>query len=302
MGRIRIGLSSWTDKSLIDSGKFYPRGVDDAEGRLRFYVSEFPDLVEVNSTYYGLPSERNSLAWVQRTPDDFLFDVKMFSLLTNHPTQPRALPKDMLALLPENVRTKAQIYLRDAPPELAGEVMERFVRALQPLQQAGKLGAILGQFPNWFHPNQTSIDHIAWCRDHLGGYRMAVEFRNGMWMAGATRDQTLAFLKEHGIAYVCVDEPQGYVSSVPPLAAVTSAELAYVRFHGRRGEMWEKTGATVQERTMYVYSESELKEWVPKIERLADGAREVHVLLNTNYEDHAVINARQLKLFLEEGS
>jgi len=77
MGRIRIGLSSWTDKSLLESGKFYPPGVDDAEGRLRYYASRFPDLVEVNSTYYALPSERNAFYWDQRTADDFVFDIKM---------------------------------------------------------------------------------------------------------------------------------------------------------------------------------------------------------------------------------
>jgi uncharacterized protein YecE (DUF72 family) len=298
MGSIRIGLSSWTDKSLIESGKFYPAGMTDAEGRLRYYVSQFPRLVEVNSTYYGLPSERNAIAWAERTPDDFLFDVKMFSLLTQHPTQPRSLPKDMLQALDAGVRAKEQIYLNQVPPAIAGEIMKRFVAALTPLRAAGKLGAILLQFPRWFKAGRPALEHIAWCQEQLGDLRAAVEFRSADWLSDAKRADTLAFLKERRLTYVCVDEPQGLASSMPPLAVATTPQLAYVRFHGRRAGVWEKAGASVQERTQYVYSEAELREWVPKLRALAAEAEDVHVLMNTNFEDHAVLNARQLRLLL----
>jgi len=298
MGRIRIGLSSWTDKSLIECGRFYPPGINASESRLRFYAQQFPDLVEVNSTYYGLPAERNSALWAERTPADFLFDVKMFSLITQHPTQPRSLPRDLAAKLDEETRKKAQIYLNQLPAEIGEEVIARFVQALRPLQHAGKLGAILFQFPRWFRAGRPSMEHIAWCQERLADYRMAVEFRSADWLSDAQRASTLAFLRERGITYVCVDEPQGLASSVPPLTAVTAPALAYVRFHGRRRDAWEKPGVSVQERTQYLYQESELREWVPKIRALAQEADEVHVLINTNYEDYPVINARQLRLLL----
>jgi uncharacterized protein YecE (DUF72 family) len=177
--------------------------------------------------------------------------------------------------------------------------MAAFVSALRPLHANGKLGAILLQFPHWFYPGQSSIEHIRWCKQRLADYRVAVEFRNSHWLEAEHRDSSLAFLQSNGLAYVCVDEPQGHKSSVPPVAEVTSPDLAYVRFHGRRSETWEKGGVTVQERFKYLYSQEELQEWVPKIRDLAEDAAEVHVLLNTNYEDYAVRSARQLKGMLD---
>jgi uncharacterized protein YecE (DUF72 family) len=299
MGRIRIGLSSWTDKSLLESGKFYPPEISDAAGRLNYYTTQFPGLVEVNSTYYSPPAERNSVLWVERTPDDFLFDVKMYSLFTQHPTAPRSLPKRVYEQLGEDVKSKSRIYLNHVPPDAAEEIMAGFVRALRPLHEGGKLGAILLQFPRWFYPGQRSRDHISWCKERLADYPVAVEFRNGDWLAEGTQENTLDFLRSNGLAYVCVDEPQGHKSSVPPVAEVTSPILSYVRFHGRRKETWERPGVTVQERTRYLYSREELGEWVPKVKELAGGAAEVHVLMNTNYLDYAVRNARQLKQLLE---
>jgi uncharacterized protein YecE (DUF72 family) len=299
MGRIRIGLSSWTDKSLLESGKFYPHGLDDAESRLKYYTSQFPDLVEVNSTYYAPPSERNAILWVERTPDDFMFDVKMFSLFTQHPTRPSSLPQRIYQQLDEEVKSKDRIYLNHIAEDAAEEIMAGFVGALEPLHASGKLGAILLQFPHWFHPGQRSMEHIRWCKQRLADYRVAVEFRNSRWLEAGERDKSLAFLKSNDLAYVCVDEPQGHKSSVPPIAETTSPDLAYVRFHGRRRETWEKSGMTVQERFKYLYNREELQEWVPKIRDLAEDAAEVHVLLNTNYEDYAVRSARQLKGLLD---
>jgi uncharacterized protein YecE (DUF72 family) len=299
MGRLRIGLSSWTDKSLLESGEFYPPGIDDAEGRLKYYTTQFPDLVEVNSTYYSLPAERNAVLWVERTPDDFLFDVKMYRLFTQHPTPPRSLPKGVYEQLDEDVKSKAQVYLNQVPPDAAEEIMAGFVSALRPLHEGGKLGAVLLQFPRWFYPGQRSLDHILWCKERLADYTVAVEFRSSSWLGEGTQESTLDFLRSNGLAYVCVDEPQGHKSSVPPIAEVTSPNLSYVRFHGRRGETWEQSGVTVHERTRYLYSRAELQEWAPKVKELADSATEVHVLMNTNYSDYAVRNARQFKQLLE---
>src|SRR5687767_14603016 len=134
MSEILIGTASWTDKSLLASG-WYPAGASSAEERLRFYASHFP-LVEVDSTYYFPPSEKNSELWVERTPVDFTFNIKMFSLLTKHPTKPEALYKDMSK--PEG---KKSIYIDDLDAAAVDEVWDRFLSALAPLERAGKLGA-----------------------------------------------------------------------------------------------------------------------------------------------------------------
>ena len=295
-----MGLSSWTDKSLLDCGKFYPPAVKSAEERLRFYAAEFPHLVEVNSTYYGLPSERNATLWVERTPDDFLFDIKMYSLLTHHPTVPRSLPRDIQATLDAKTLQQGRIYLNHVPAGARLELATRYVSALRPLHAAGKLGAILLQFPHWFRPGADSMAHIEWLADQLNDYPVAVEFRSSAWLDDAHLEDTLNFLQARELSYVCVDEPQGYASSVPPISVVTAPKLSYVRFHGRRSETWEKRGATVQERTKYLYHDDELREWAGRIRGLAEEAEEVHVLMNTNFEDYAVRNIRQLRLLLDD--
>ncbi len=300
MGEILIGLSSWADKSLIACGKFYPPDANDAASRLQYYASQFPRLVEVNSTYYGLPAAASARLWVERTPPRFQFDVKMFSLLTQHPTAVKSLPRDLRESLPAEVADKENIYLRDVPAEVAEEVLRRYVAALQPLHAAGKLGAVLTQFPHWFTPGDAARAHIAWLRDRLAGYLVAVEFRNNQWLNPANLEDTLDWLAAHELTYVAVDEPQGFRASVPPVAAVTNSALAYVRFHGRRREVWAERGVSVQEKFKYLYSANELKEWVLKLEEMAEQAAVVHVLMNTNYEDYAVRNARQLSLLLHE--
>jgi len=295
-GRILVGTCSWMDKSLIDCGRFYPPEAKTAEQRLRFYTSRFP-IVEVDSTFYGLPSERNAGLWTERTPSDFTFDIKAFRLLTHHPTPPQALPKDVQQELSPPSGDRKNLYYRDLPPGLQDELWQRFASALLPLDSAGKLGVVLFQFPPWFLPGRQSAEYIIEAKERLPQYRVAAEFRNARWFAEPNRERTLELLRGQRIPLVCVDEPQGLASSVPPLAEAT-AEMGLVRFHGRNAAMWERRGATVGERFDYLYSEDELREWVSPIHRLAEQAQEVHVLMNNCVQDKAVVNADQLRMML----
>lgn len=290
-GRILVGTCSWADKTLVASGWYRPEAKS-PEDRLRYYAEQFP-IVEVDSTYYGMPAERNAALWVERTPDDFTFDVKSYALLTHHPAPPRGLPKDLREALPAELQQKRGLYYRDVPPEIRDEVWQRFCSALLPLDSAGKLGTILFQFPPWFLPGRDSADYILEAKERLGQYRMAVEFRNDRWLSERDRERTLKLLSDNGIPYVCVDEPQGFRTSVPPVVAVT-ASVALVRMHGRNYETWERKGIGAAERFDYLYSEEELEEWTPRVRHLAEGAREVHVLMNNCRNDYAVRNARQL--------
>ncbi len=299
MGQVLTGTASWTDDTLLRTD-WYPAEASSAEDRLRYYASIFP-LVEVDSTYYSLPAERTATLWADRTPDHFTFDVKAFRLFTGHPAPVKALPKRVREELPEAIRGKTNVYSKDLPGPVVDEIWDMYRSALMPLHSAGKLGAVFLQFPKWFLYGRDSLECIARARRHLPDYRLAVEFRQPSWMSDGNRDSTLAFLREHEIAYTSVDEPQGTPASVPPVAAATT-DLAVVRFHGRRRETWDKRNVGVEERFKYLYSDDELKEWVPKIQDLASETREVHALMNNCYADYGVRNAQQLGLLLQQAA
>jgi uncharacterized protein YecE (DUF72 family) len=286
-----VGTASWTDKSLLKSG-WYPKGADSADERLRYYSSQFP-LVEVDSTYYFPPSEKNSELWVERTPEGFTFNIKAFSLLTQHPTKTEALYKDL------DVPDKRNIYAKDLKAEVVDEVWDRFLSALQPLHDGGKLGALLFQFPPWFVIGRKNRDYILECAKRSAPIPILVEFRHKSWLSERNRDETLEFLEGHGLAYVCVDMPQGFKSSVPPVVAAT-ADLAAIRFHGHNDAEWES--GSVQRRFKYLYSDEELRRWAPKVHDLAAEAKSTHVLMNNCYRDYAQRNASELAELLKTSS
>ena len=297
MGEIRIGITSWTEPTLIAGGHFYPSWAHSAEARLHYYSSQFP-IVEVDSTYYGLPEQRTSGLWVERTPDNFIFDIKAFRLFTQHPTSPAVLPKDIREALTADLKSKKSLYYHDLPAELTAELWKRFEEALLPLDSAGKLGVVLFQFPPWFYPGNEQRDYISACQEKLPQYRLAIEFRHNSWVNEKNYQRTFSFLKDNKLSYVCVDEPQGFKNSVPPVGEATS-EIGVVRFHGRKTELWEKGSTEASGRFDYLYSEDELQEWEPKIKTLADNTRQLHVLFNNCYDDKAVRNARQIRAFFD---
>src|SRR6266567_2766680 len=273
-GKILIGTAGWTDKSLIDSGRFYPAEARTAEWRLHYYASQFA-MVEVDSTYYGLPSEHNADLWVERTPKAFVFDVKAYNALTQHPTPVRALPKDLREALPSGLSDKKNVYYKDLPGEIRDALWERFASALAPLDSAGKLGVVLFQFPPWFLPGHNARAYIEEIKQRLPQYTPAIEFRNPYWLAEDNLELTLGFLRSHKLPFVCVAEPQGTRASVPPVVSCTGP-VALVRFHGHNREAWTKRGATVAEKYDYLYSPEELHAWAPRIERLSGDAQETH--------------------------
>ncbi|WP_320779736.1 DUF72 domain-containing protein [Streptomyces sp. CRN 30] len=288
---IRVGACSWTDRELVGSG-WYPRGMRDAEGRLRYYASRFP-LVEVDSSYYALPSRRNSLLWVERTPPGFRFDVKAFSLLTGHPTRAQALPADLRSRLGEG--DLAALRRGRAGAALLDEVGERFAAAVEPLREAGRLGAVLFQFPPWFAPGPGAEETLQECAARTSGLPLSVEFRHPGWWAAEQYDATCALLSGLGVSAVGVDVVQGLSGSLPPLVPVTRSALAVVRFHGRSAA-WG-TGSK-EDRFRHAYTPSELGAWVPRLRRAAEQADELHVLFNNCCGDAAVRAAEAMRRLL----
>jgi uncharacterized protein YecE (DUF72 family) len=295
--RILVGSCSWTDPTLIACGRFYPPGVTSAEARLRHYATRF-GIVEVDSTYYAPPSRRNSELWAARTPDDFVFNVKAFGLLTQHMARVDRLPHWLLEGLSDTARQKKNVYARDLREPDMRRLWELHREALTPLADAGKLGAVLFQFPPWFIRSSENADYLRALGDRLPGWPLAVEFRGGGWMDAGSAGSSLRLLEELGLAYVSVDEPQGFPSSTPATAAAT-APLAVVRLHGRNAETWDAKTRVASDRFKYLYADAELEEWAPRIRELALQTQSVHVLFNNNYEDWGMQNARRMAQLLD---
>ncbi len=296
---VRVGTASWTDPTMTAQGVFYPDGAVSAEERLSYYASRFP-LVEVDATYYALPSRRTSELWVERTPPDFTVDIKAHALMTGQPTETRRLPKDLRTALPPELQDKSRIYAKDLPDELRAAVWEWFVDGVEPLAEAGQLGSVLLQYPRWFFTSSQNREQILEAKERLGGVRAAVEFRSASWFNEKNVERTLRFLEDHDIPLVMVDGPQGYRSSVPAIAATTSPELAIVRFHGRRADTWEAKGIPTVERFRYLYERDELEDWVPRIREASKQAKDTHVLMNNCYANYGSTNARELAAMLLE--
>jgi uncharacterized protein YecE (DUF72 family) len=290
MSNILVGTASWTDKSLIGSGRFYPAKCNTPEDRLRFYSSQFP-LVEVDSSYYAMPKPEVARLWAERTPPNFTFNIKAFRLFTGHQTSMVALPKHVAEAL--GPVEKETLYYKDLPRELIDEMWRQYREAIEPLKRSGKLAAVHFQFAPWVAYHPKSREHIEECQRQLDGYQLAIEFRNRTWFEDKHAPVTLAFERERNLVNVIVDEPQGMANTIPSVWEVTNPELAIVRLHGRNHETWNKKGLTSSaQRFDYDYSDDELAELGKKIEAIA--AASVHVVLNNNYEDQGQRNARTL--------
>lgn len=292
MGQIKVGTASWTDRTLLDSG-WYPQTADTPEKRLAYYARRFP-LVEVDATYYAPPAEQTARLWAERTPPGFTFNIKAFSLLTGHPTRVSALYKD---LRPET--TKKNVYPGDLPTQHYEEVWTRFLSALDPLVAAGKLGALLFQFPPWSTISRANKQYLLEVAGRCRPLRAVFEFRHASWFEGDNRTETLDFLRAHRLPFVCVDMPQGHRSSVPPVVTATADDLAVVRFHGH-SDRW--TSRDIHEKFGYRYSTGELADWAPRLRELAAEAQQTHVLMNNCYRDYAQANATELIELIEAGA
>ena len=261
MGQLLIGTSSWTDHE-----SFYPPGIAPVE-RLRFYARYFP-IVEVNTTYYRIPQRRVVEGWVERTPPGFVFDVKPPRQLTSTPETPGG-----------------EVPTPDA------DLAKAFAEVIAPLAEAGKLGAVTFQFPPSYRNTEEHREYLRLLPDLLPGFTLSVEFRRRDWLDEAHAEETFELLRETGLSFTMVDEPQVGIGSVPPVYAVTNPRLAVIRFHGRNAETWYRFTGKTGERFNWDYRPEELEEWRPRIRRAVEEAEAVHVLFNTNYGNQGPRNA-----------
>jgi uncharacterized protein YecE (DUF72 family) len=286
---VRVGTCSWTDPTLVKESHWYPKRSMTAQERLRFYASQFC-VVEADSTYYRPLSPELAGSWAERSPAGFCFDIKAYGLLTGHAVDRATLWPDICAELAAGEARR--VYARHLPDYAVEEVWARFVHALGPLREAGRLGAVLLQYPRWFTPKKANRRELSLVAERLDGVRACVEFRSPLWLAPEHRKGTLSLLKGLGLAHVVVDAPR--ISGLESVVAITRPDLAVVRFHGRSDATWKAKVSSAAERFRYLYSRDELASWAPKASELAQSSDEVHLLMNNCYRDYGTRNASDL--------
>jgi uncharacterized protein YecE (DUF72 family) len=297
--RVLVGTCSWTDKTLTEGTEWYPKRTMSAAERLAFYSARYP-IAEADSTYYFPPRPELAKGWVERTPAGFTMNVKAYSLFTGHPTRLDSLWPDIRDDLPKEIAGKRNVYAHHLDDLALDEAWKRFRHALAPLDSAGKLGAVLMQYPKWFTPKRANREALAEMRAQMEDMPVCVEFRAPGWLATDDRERTLAQLRDLGLALVVLDAPR--VSKLRPVLETTTDTLAVVRFHGRADDRWDDRSGSAAERFRYLYDRRQLRTWLPRLDELAAQVQEVHVLMNNCYQDYGVRNAADFQhLLLDAG-
>ena len=292
MGRIVVGTSSWADPGFVE--EWYPQGLP-ARERLAWYAERF-EAVEVNSTFYAVPAATTVQRWVDETPDGFTFDVKLHRLLSRHSAKLDALPPAFR----ERARTtdRGRVVLED---RLQDALADAVLEAVDPLVRSGKLASFLLQLSPGFTPRCNELDELAPLVERLAPHPVAIELRRSSWLRGDRAERTLAWMEDHGAAWVCTDMPEAeHLTIMPPLDAVTNPRLAYFRAHGRNAEGYIR-GRSVAERFAWRYSDEELEEIGARVHGLAEQAEEVRLAFNNNRGSDAPVAAARMREVLSAG-
>lgn len=264
---IKIGLTGWGDHPSL-----YRENAAKKD-RLFDYSGHFP-IVEVDTSFYAIPSVKNVEKWVQETPENFQFIVKAYQGMTGHQRE-------------------------ELPYQHHSEMFEAFRESAGAFQKADKLAMVLVQFPPWFDCTSQNVKYILYVKKQLESFPIAIEFRNQTWFQHGRGEATIQFLREYGLIHTVCDEPQAGVGSVPFVPEVTASKVL-VRLHGRNVSGWKNNGAPNwrEVRFLYDYSKEELEELAKKIKELESKADEVYVLFNNNSGHHAAKNAKMLQELL----
>jgi len=264
---IKIGTSGFSFPDWV--GAVYPSKIKKSD-MLSYYGDELGfDTLEVNFTYYALPSETTMESFAKRTSAKFEFVVKGYKGMTHAPFDTR-------------------LEQRPAKEDVKKDFV-RFMSALEPLQKRDKLGAVLLQFPVFFYPNRENLDYILQAKEWIGQTSTVIEFRNRAW----AKRETFDFLKENNLAYCAVDEPR--LSRLMPFVNETTSDISYLRFHGRNKNWFN---VPTSERYNYLYSDSELKEFIPEIDKMDKSSIKSYIFFNNCHAGSAVRNAQMMKKLL----
>ena len=254
-------------------------------------------MVELNSSFYAIPQTKMCERWARETPPGFLFDVKCHRLLSRHATKADALPTDLREAA--DLTDRGNVILT---PALEEEVAGRFLEGIAPLEDAGKLGALLLQLTPGFAPGAADLTALEGLLGQLRGTsqqprKVVLELRHAGWLDARHRVDTTAFLREQGVTLASIDGPPAdakHFTIMPAVDEITDGRLAYLRLHGRDAKAY-LTGKTVPERFHYDYGDAELDEIAGRAQNLARQADEVHVVFNNNARDFAPVAAERLR-------
>lgn len=296
VGRVTFGTAGWTDPTLMQSRRFYPRGASKPEARLRHYATHF-DLVEVDATYYTLLQPELVSRWVQWTPEHFRFNVKAHASMTGHLVDLRRLPRELRDDLDPALLERGKLPAKQLPEHFLHALWDGFERSVTPLRQAHRLGSLLLQFPPNFTATRGNVRQLELSAERWQGSPIAVEFRHPSWFDIARRSRVLQLISRLGWSLVIVDEPVAPTGGVPLFEAVTHSALAVFRLHGQNVAGW-RPGTSVLQRFDYLYRPSELSRFVEPIRSVAREAERVHVVFNNCVRDYAVVNAKGLSVLL----
>lgn len=235
---------------------------------LEEYASFFP-IIEMDTSFYGIKPASTSQKWVNATPDSFKFIVKAYKAMTKH------------AKWEEWYDSEDEMYAA-------------FEAFLVPFKQAGKLGAILFQFPSYFDCTREHVAYLKAIRARFPNDIIAIEFRNSSWYSEAFRSSMIAFMTKHHFSLVLVDQPQVPIHSVPFIPIVTNLDFVFIRLHGRHKGNWlDKSPDWRLKRNLYCYSKEELLELSSTVKTLE--ARTIAIIFNNNSAGDAAPNAVLLK-------
>ncbi len=287
---IRIGTASWTDPGFVED--WYPPKLR-ASARLRWYAEHF-NYVEVNATFYAIPTARTVERWVSETPDDFVFDVKLPKVLSRHRMQAKFLPPALRS------KVSLQGEYVELNPKTEQLVVQSLLRELKPLCDGKKLGAFLLQLSPSFGPKNHELTELNSLHDLLADHSLAVELRNRDWVADEQLNSTLDYFRQRKLTFVSVDAPQSeHFTVMPGVDFVTNPELAYFRFHGRNEEGYIK-GRNVADRFNHDYSDAEVEEIVQRLRNIEPQVQRLHAAANNNRSNYAPKLASRLQQILSE--
>ncbi|HEY7932696.1 MAG TPA: DUF72 domain-containing protein [Solirubrobacteraceae bacterium] len=275
-GRVVVGTSSWADQGFVR--EWYPQGLA-ASQRLSYYAKYF-QAVEVNSSFYRVPSRSMVARWAEVTPPGFTFDVKLHRALSRHVAFSSSLSEQLRPHTGTDDRGRVRLT-----KTLEVALTREFLDAVSPLAQSGKLSSLLLQLSPSFSPVEHELAELDDLIELIAPIPLAIEFRHSDWVSPEQIKRTLAFLNERDVAFVCVDAPVARHQTIMPsdISVVTSSRLAYLRAHGRNTHGY-LNGRTVAERFAYRYNDQELEQIIARARRLTASLHqgETRVMLNNN--------------------
>ncbi|WP_226669416.1 DUF72 domain-containing protein [Metabacillus litoralis] len=265
MTTIQIGLTGWGDHDSLYSA------TTNTSKKLQEYAAHFPT-VEIDASFYAIQPERNIRKWLKETPEQFQFIPKAYQGMTGH-------------------------LHGELPFTSKEEMFNAFIKSVEPLKAENKLAMVLFQFPPWFDCTKENVAYLKWCREQMGDFEVALEFRNRSWFSPVYYEKTLQFMESEKWIHSIVDEPQAGERSIPTVLHPTDPNKSLIRLHGRNVHGWNKPASGEDWRDvryLYRYNQEELEQWKENLAFLQKNSKMTYMLFNNNSGGDSAANAKMM--------